>query len=344
MAERYRLMLAEKGSFPVKMMAGVLEVSRSGFYSWLKNGAPEDGWPDVRDAVLRTWKESGCRLGARFIRCLLPAEHSATTLCGIRKCMRELGIRGCTPFKSKRTAIPDESAKPKPDLMARDFASPVPTCKLVGDITYLRTGRGWPYLSTVIDLNTRMVVGRSLSEHIAAGIVVSALASAKARGYVAGNAIFHSDRGSQRTSKLLAEWAQENDVRLSCSRTGNCRDNTVAESFFATSKNEMYHRKSFAARDAAKAAAVEFIEIYHNRKRPHSTIDYKVPAEVMDAFFKRTGRQWKNQLMRCLAQHRISHLCVQNLDTGHCFSCIQRANASTSPPKASASCFPTMSG
>ena len=120
----------------------------------------------------------------------------------VRKLMRELGIRGCTPNDRKRTTIPDPKARPRPDLVRRDFTSPVPTYKLVGDITYLRTGEGWLYLSTVIDLNTRMVVGWSLSERMTADIVVSALASAKSRGYVAGNAIFHADRGAQYTSSF----------------------------------------------------------------------------------------------------------------------------------------------
>ncbi len=122
-----------------------------------------------------------------------------------------------------------------------------------------------------------------------ADIVVSALESAKARGYVAGNAIFHSDRGAQYTSRALAEWARDNDVRLSCSRTGNCHDNAVAESFFATLKNEMYYRRSFATRDDAKHAVIEFIEADCNRRRPHSTIGYQVPAKAMDAFFGRTA-------------------------------------------------------
>lgn len=82
--------------------------------------------------------------------------------------------------------------------------------------------------------------------------------------------------------------ARDNNVRLSCSRTGNCHDNAVAESFFATLKNEMYYRESFATRDAAKMAVIEFIESYYNRKRPHSSIGYRIPAEVMDAFFERT--------------------------------------------------------
>lgn len=241
-------MLAEKANYPVAWMSAQLEVSRSGFYSWLAKGCPEDDWSEVRGAVLRIWEESDRRFGARFVKCFLPDELKTTTLYRVRTCMRELGIRGCTPYKSKRTTIPDKKAKPCPDLMHRDFTSPIPTYKLVGDITYLRTGQGWLYLSTVIDLNTRMVVGWSLSERMTADIVVRALESARAQGYIAQSAIVHTDRGAQYASRTLAEWAHDNDVRLSCSRKGNCHDNAVAESFFATLKNEMYYRKSFATR------------------------------------------------------------------------------------------------
>ena len=270
------------------MMARILGVSRSGFCSWLAGGCPEDDWSAEREAVRRIWLESDRRFGARFVKCLLPAEFSGLTLYRVRKLMRELGIRGCTPNAEKRTTIPDPNAKPRPDLVRRDFTSPVPTYKLVGDITYLRIGEGWLYLSTVIDLNTRMAVGWSLSERMTADIAVSALASAKSRGYAAGNAISRADRGSQHASRLLAEWTRDNDVRLSCSRTGSCHDNAVAESFFATLKNEMCYRRSFPTRDSAKHAVVGFIEAYYNRRGPHSTIGYKVPAEAMAAFFERT--------------------------------------------------------
>lgn len=272
----------------MQMMAEILNVSRSGFYAWLEQGAPQDHWSEVRDVIYRVWAQSDRRFGARFVKCFMPDDLQNTTLYRIRKCMYELGIQGCAPYKPKRTTIPDKNAKPRPDLIHRDFTSPVPTYKLVGDITYLRTGQGWLYLSTVIDLNTRMVVGWSLSNRMTADIVVSALECAKARGFVAENAIFHADMGTQYTSRLLAEWTRDNDVRLLCSRTGNCHDNTVAESFFATLKNEMYYRESFATRTAAKHAVIKFIETYYNRRRPHSTIGYQIPAEVMDAFFERT--------------------------------------------------------
>lgn len=231
-------MFAEKASYPVRWMSKHLEVSRSGFCSWMSLGRPEDDWSCVREAAHRAWTQSDRRFGARFILAFLPDEFRGTTLYRVRKCMRELGIKGCTPYKSKRTTIPDKNAKPKSDLMRRDFTSPIPAYKLVGDIAYLRARQGRLYLSTVIDPNTRMVVGWSLSERMTADIVANALASAKARGHVAENAIFHAGEGARYASRLLAERARDDNVRLSCGRTGNCHDNAVAESFFATLKTK----------------------------------------------------------------------------------------------------------
>ena len=151
-------------------------------------GEPKDPWLQARADVEREWAESDRRFGARLVRSRLP--H--LTLYRVRKIMRGLGIRGVTPNARKRTTIPDAGAPERPDLLKRDFTSPVPTYKLVGDITYLKTGQGWLFLSTVIDLNTRMVVGWSLSGRMTADIVVGSLEMAWRRGYVAENAIFHS--------------------------------------------------------------------------------------------------------------------------------------------------------
>lgn len=288
MAARYRLILAERAEYPITLMARILCVSGSGFCSWLSNGCPEDDRSAGREAVRRVWLESDRRSGARFVKRLLPAEFSGSTLYRVRRLMRGPGIRGRTPSQRRRTAIPDPKAGPRPDLVRRDFTSPVPTYKPVGDMTYLRAGEGRLYLATVIDLKTRMVAGWSLSGRMTADIAVAALESAKSRGYVAGSAIFHTDRGAQYTSRLLAEWARANEVRLSCGRTGNCRDNAVAESFFATLKNEMRCRRRFATGAEAGHAVVEFIGAYHNRRRPHSSIGYRVPAEAMADFFERT--------------------------------------------------------
>lgn len=134
-----------------------------------------------------------------------------------------------------------------------------------------------------------MVVGWSLSERMTTDVAVSALEMARSRGYVAEGAIFHPNRGVQHMSRLLAEWALENVVRLSVGRTGSCHDNAVAESFFATLKNEMYSPRPWPTRAEARNAAVGYIEGFYNRARPHSTIGYQTPAGKMEAFFERTA-------------------------------------------------------
>lgn len=110
-------MLAEKAEFPIKLMMRILEVNRSGFYSWLSNGCPREDWPAEREAVRRVWLESDRRFGFRSVKCFLPDEFSSLTLYRVRKLMRELGIRGYTPSVKKRTTIPDSNAKPRPDLV-----------------------------------------------------------------------------------------------------------------------------------------------------------------------------------------------------------------------------------
>lgn len=291
MTERYRLMEAERGRFPAPMMARALGVSRSGFYAWLRRPrAGGDPWAAAREAVRAEHASRDGIPGARTLLALVAPRFPGITLYRVRRLMRELGIRGVHPRASRRTTVPDPGAPARPDLVRRGFDRPVPTCWLVGDITYLKTGQGWLYMAVVIDLCTRMAVGCSFSDRMDASLPVSALECAWRRGYVAEGAVFHSDRGSQYTSKAMAEWAAARGVRLSVGRTGSCRDNAVAESFFGTLKNEMYHRRSFATRDEARVACVGYIEGYYNRRRPHSSIGWECPAEKMEAFFARLDR------------------------------------------------------
>ncbi len=282
------MILAEKDNYPVNMMCRVLGLARSGFYEWLKAGACLDPYKELKDTIYALWEGSDRRFGARTIHSLIDDE--TVTLYRVRKCMKELKIKGMTPRAKKKTTIQDPQAKQRTDLIRRDFTSPVATYKLVGDITYLKTQEGWLYLSVVIDLYSRMVVGWAFSRSLATPLVISSLDMAKGRGYIAKGGIFHSDKGCQYTSQALALWAKENDVRLSCGRTGSCHDNAVAESFFATLKNEMYYLNNFATRAEAKQAVIGYIEGYYNRCRPHSTLDYQIPAVVMNDFMNRCDK------------------------------------------------------
>src|SRR5947209_16910590 len=156
-----------------------------------------------------------------------------------------------------------------------------PGVRLVGDITYLKTGEGWLYLATVIDLATRMVIGWQLAEHMRTSLVVDALQMAITHGHVRPGAVFHSDHGAQYTSTAFNAFCTSKRVRTSLGRTGVCWDNAAAESFFAALKTEMYHRETFATRARARFAVADYIEVFYNRQRLHSALGYRTPTEVL---------------------------------------------------------------
>ena len=186
-------MRAERGRYPVSMMARLLGVSRSGHCSWLGAGGRLDPLAGLKDVVAALWEGGARTFGWRRVKPGLPPEWSGASGRSALKGMREPGVRGFRPRAAKRTTVPDPGAPARPDLVRRRFDPPVPTTVLCGDITYLRTGEGRPCLASVVDLSTRMVAGWSFSARMAADICVSALEMAKRRGYLAGGAIFHSD-------------------------------------------------------------------------------------------------------------------------------------------------------
>ena len=186
-------MWAERGRYPVSMMARLLGVSRSGHCSWLDAGGHADPLAGLKDVVAALWEGSGGAFGWRRVKAELPPEWSGASGYSVLKSMRELGLRGFRPRSSKRTTVSDPGAPARPDLVRRRFSPPVPTTVPRGDITCLRTGEGRLCLAPVADPSTRMVAGWSFSARMAADICVSALEMAKRRGYVAGGAIFHSD-------------------------------------------------------------------------------------------------------------------------------------------------------
>jgi transposase InsO family protein len=265
-------------------MCELLEVSRSGYYKWAK-GEMSEGEKRRRELkilVKHFWLKSKKRFGVRRIHDDLVEAGYRVSKYLVARLMRELGIRGIQPNKPKRTTVPAKDAKYRPDLIKRDFLSPVPGIKLVGDITYLKTDEGFLYLATVIDLYSRKVIGWAIDTHMKTSLVLRALEMALQSGIVAKGAIFHSDRGSQYSSLAFAYFAQANDIRLSVGRTGTSTDNAVAESFFSSLKNEMYNHKRFSTKDQARNAVFEYIEIDYNKNRKHSTLDYLTPQQKLD--------------------------------------------------------------
>jgi transposase InsO family protein len=192
--------------------------------------------------------------------------------------MRERGLAGITRRRRRSLTKQDTKAAPALDLIRRDFTAVAPGMRLVGDITYLPTAEGWLYLATTIDLFNREVVGHAMATHMRAELVCDAVELAHRRGLVRSNAIFHSDRGSQYTSKDFRATLTRLDLRPSMGRTGSCFDNAVAESFFASLKAEIGTRV-FATRAEARRAVFAYIN-YYNNKRLHSTVKHQTPREA----------------------------------------------------------------
>jgi putative transposase len=274
---------AEKASYKIAWMCRLLGVPRSSFYAWRNRAetATAARRRELAVQVRRVFDAGRGAYGCRRVAAQLNRDGHPCSVGLVADLMRELGLRACQPRAYKRTTVPGEQPVASPDLIGRDFTAAVPGTRLVGDITYLKTGEGWLYLATVIDLATRMVTGWQLASHMRTSLVIDALAMAVSHGHAAPGAVFHSDKGTQYTSGEFARFCQANGIRTSVGRTGVCWDNAAAESFFAALKNEMYHRQAFPSRAKARFAVADYIEVFYNRQRLHSTLSYRTPAEVL---------------------------------------------------------------
>lgn len=267
-------------------MCQKLDVPRSSFYAWragvdvvTANAARRK---DLGDKIKLIFTDRRKVYGCRRITAELNATGTPCSVGLVASIMREIGLVAIQPRAWKRTTTKGDCDHDIPDLIGRDFApdTGLPGQRLVGDITYLRTGQGWLYLATVIDLATRMVIGWQLADNMRTPLIIDALKMARTHGRVAPKAIFHSDRGSQYTSDDFHGYCEKNGFIQSMGRTGVCWDNSVAESFFSSLKNEMYHHQVFTTRTRARFAVADYIEIFYNRKRIHSSLGYQTPAQT----------------------------------------------------------------
>ena len=290
----YPFIAAEKAAaHHVTTACALLEVSQSAYYQWSKHvpSVRERSDGDLSDQIVALHKDSRETYGApRVYRQL----RRNGIVCGRRRVARLMtacGLTGRSKRRWKRTTITDPSAPPPAtDLVRRAFAPA--SLELdrvwVGDITYLRTWEGWCYLATVIDLASRRVVGFAMADHMRVSLVTDALRMAIIARRPRPGLIFHSDRGSQYTAGTFRELLSTHGVVQSLSRPRQCWDNAVAESFFATLKTELVYRSAWPTRGAVRRAIFEFIEVFYNRQRLHSTLGYCSPAEYETTMFPRT--------------------------------------------------------
>jgi transposase InsO family protein len=266
----------------VKRSCELLEVSRAAYYA---HRSATDSQHDRDDTTLtRKITEIHARSAGTYGAPRIHAELAATGQHHgqkrIARLMRTQGLRGRTPKRWRTTTVPDPAATPAHDLINRDFTCTTTTInqRWCGDITYIHTWEGWLYLATVIDLASRRVVGWATADHLRTDLIDQALRSAVTQRRPDPGVIFHSDRGCQYTSTQYARLADQLNVRLSVGRKGQCWDNAVAESFFATIKTELLDRQGWPTKALAHKAIFNYIEGWYNTHRRHSTLGYLSPA------------------------------------------------------------------
>jgi transposase InsO family protein len=272
---------AAEGEYPVVFMCARLGVSESGYYAWVKRpaSARDDTDAMLTALILAIFDRLGKNPGRRRVRAELAVCGHKVSLKRVHRLMKAADLQGRHPKAWKRTTVAGERPVPAPDLVGRDFTAAEPNAKWCGDITYIKTWKGWAYLATVIDLHSRKVVGWAVDDHVRTSLVTDALAMAVTHRAPTGPVIFHSDRGCQYTSREMAEFCTSNNILRSMGRTGVCYDNAVAESFFATYKKELVHTRPWPDLKSLRTATFEWIETYYNRTRRHSTLGYLTPEE-----------------------------------------------------------------
>lgn len=274
----------------VTELCRVLEVSRSGFYDW-EARPPSDR--ELTDGMLTIeieaiWECSARTYGSPRVHAWLQRQGFAVSRKRVARIMRLNGWEGESGRRKVRTTIVDRRAKAATDRVNRDFNPAAPDVTWCGDITYLRTGEGWLYLATVIDLFSRRVIGWSIAEHMHTTLVADALETAVAtRGGHVDGVIFHSDRGCQYTSGEFGELCDRLGIVQSMGATGVCWDNAAAESFFGSLKRELAHRQRWATRAEARRAVIRWIEGWFNSRRLHSSLNYSTPIETETNWYRR---------------------------------------------------------
>lgn len=278
---KYAFLAAHQHEYRLGRMCRVLGVSRSGYYAWQGRGksARAQANQTLLEHIRKVHAASRQTYGAPRIQAALHQQGVRCTRKRVARLMRREGLVGRVPPRRRvRTTQRDPAAVPAPNRLNREFTAPTPNCKWAGDVTYIPTAEGWLYLAVVLDLYSRLVVGWAMGAQNDRALIRSALDMALERRQPAAGLLHHSDQGSPYTSAEYRSLLAAHDLEESMSRVGNCYDNAVVESFFATLKAEGA-AQPFATRAAARSAIFEYIEGWYNRVRLHSTLGYVSPLQ-----------------------------------------------------------------
>lgn len=278
---RYQFVQQHLGQFSIAALCRVLNVSRSGYYAWRRRDPSERQKEDdtLLVKICSFFENSKGTYGS--LRILRDLREQGFT-CGkhrVAKLMRQAGLRAVVAPRFRVTTDSKHALPVAQNLLDRDFGASEANCKWAGDITYVWTREGWLYLAVVLDLFSRRIVGWSMQPRLDRSLVNNALQAALCQRHPQAGLLHHSDRGSQYASGDFQKMLSKRGIQCSMSRHGNCWDNAPVESFFGTLKQEMVNRCCFATRDVARQEVFEYIEVWYNRQRRHSSLGYLSPAE-----------------------------------------------------------------
>jgi len=279
---RFQFIAAEKARFPVAVLCRVLKVRPSGFYAWSKRPVSRRKADDEKLKVFirASHKKSRMTYGSPRVHLDLRQGGLRVGRKRVARLMQDEGLCGNPPRKFKRTTDSAHDKPIAPNLLQREFdGATAPNQAWVGDITYIWTAAGWLYLAVIIDLFSRRVVGFAIDDHMRTELVTEALKSALETRDISKGLITHTDRGSKYTSDEHVRIASDAGITLSMSRKGDCWDNAVAESFFATLKKDLIHRQPWISKRQAIIAVADYILSFYNRQRRHSANGGISPAD-----------------------------------------------------------------
>ena len=287
MTQRYAFVAAHASSYPVKMLCRVLGVARSGYYQWKKGSNNRRA---EQDATLSTqiqiiFRDSRRTYGSPRVHASLQAEGIR---CSKKRRARLMRKNALVARRKRRSVHTTDSCHTEPiaaNELARNFQTNAPNHVWVADVTYLPTREGWLYLAVVLDLYARRVVGWSMDATLERSLVMRALEAALKGRQPSAGLLHHSDRGSQYASSDYQTLLAQADIKPSMSRKGNCWDNAVMESFFASFKAEI-GIESFDSHAHARSCVFDYIERFYNRQRRHSTLAYLTPVEHEQRWFE----------------------------------------------------------
>jgi putative transposase len=283
---KFAFIHAEKVHFSVAALCRVLGVTRQGYYAFAKRPASPRTANDAKlqDSVREAFEESDGRYGSPRVLRKLKRDGVPASKRRVERAMRGMGLYARRGRRFIATTKANPAHPVERNVLARDFNATRPNERWVTDITYIWTDEGWCYLAAILDLFSRSVVGWALSTSLSTQLPLAALDMAIKRRHPGPGLLHHSDRGCQYTSAEYRAALADLGITVSMSRKGNCWDNAVAESFFATLKTELVHGRSWPGRLELRVAVFEYIEAFYNRRRLHSSLDYQTPAEVENLY------------------------------------------------------------